>query len=347
MRILLNICVAATVSLFAVGCSSTSRFEKEHSVVTEIISDPPGARIEINGDYIGETPLETRIRNHPGDKVVMGKVTIRALPTKAGHYVQSMILQGPQFMFDPHRDVVPKKIFFDMSLSGDGGGTAVSPSYVPPKSGPTKSGGTGFFVSDDGYLLTNAHVVDGATSITVLVGDAKHAATIVSIDAQNDLAVLRIDGVTKGLVFANSNDVGLGASVFTIGFPLTDVQGVEPKLTRGEISSLKGLRDSAGQFQISAPVQPGNSGGPLVLDDGRVTGVIVSKLSELSVLVNAGTLPQNVNYAIKSSYVLAFLQSVDGLVFHQSQEPRKVTSFEDTVQLVLPSVVRIEATIQR
>ena len=97
-----------------IGCATSP--EKEHQVVTEIISDPPGARIEVNGNYIGDAPITTRIRHHPADKVVMGRVVIKALPREAGQYVQTKVFQGPQYPFDPHRDVVPERIFFDMKL---------------------------------------------------------------------------------------------------------------------------------------------------------------------------------------------------------------------------------------
>lgn len=106
----------AALALFAglLGCAT--RPELEHQVVTEIISDPPGVRIEVNGDYIGDAPVTTKLRHHPSDKVVMGKVVIRALPRNGGEHIQEKTFQGPQYPFDPHRDVVPKRVFFDMKL---------------------------------------------------------------------------------------------------------------------------------------------------------------------------------------------------------------------------------------
>ena len=101
-------------ALCLAGCATSP--EKEHQVVTEFISDPPGARIEVNGNYLGDAPLTTKIRHHPSDKVVMGMVTIRALPRAEGQYVQLKVFRGPQFPFDPHRDVVPERVFFDMKL---------------------------------------------------------------------------------------------------------------------------------------------------------------------------------------------------------------------------------------
>ena len=110
----------ASLGLAAALSGCATRSELEHQVVTEILSDPPGARIEVNGDYIGDTPVTTKLRHHPSDKVVMGKVVIRALPRNGDEHIQEKTFQGPQYPFDPHRDVVPKRVFFDMKLKPSG-----------------------------------------------------------------------------------------------------------------------------------------------------------------------------------------------------------------------------------
>ncbi len=107
-----------------------------------------------------------------------------------------------------------------------------------------------------------------------------------------------------------SRAVKLGQLVFTIGFPNPDWQGIQPKLTRGEISSLAGMRDDPRQFQISVATQPGNSGGALVDEQGNVVGVVVMQANDAAVLRTSGALPQNVNYAIKSAYALALIEAV-------------------------------------
>lgn len=110
----------------------------------------------------------------------------------------------------------------------------------------------------------------------------------------------------------STNDAQLGDSVFTIGFPAIDLQGTEPKYTDGKISSLSGLRDDPDKYQISVPVQPGNSGGPLVDQSGNVAGVIVARLNDFAALRSMGSLPQNVNYAVKGKLLRDFLsQSSD------------------------------------
>jgi serine protease Do len=115
------------------------------------------------------------------------------------------------------------------------------------------------------------------------------------------------------LPLAPGSEIKLGDSVFTIGFPNTDIQGVAPKLTRGEISSMAGIRDNPRYFQISVPVQPGNSGGALVDERGNVVGVVAARLDDAVTYNASGALPQNVNYAVKGGLVYSFLNKVPEL----------------------------------
>lgn len=173
-----------------------------------------------------------------------------------------------------------------------------------------KGSGTGFFVTEDGYLITNFHVVNGATSCMVRTRQGKFPARVVKSDEKNDLALLKVIGNFPALPVGNSRSARLGDPVFTIGFPNTDVQGIEPKLTRGDINSLAGIRDDPRHFQISVPVQPGNSGGPLVDAAGSVVGVVTMRLGDWRTLKLTGALPQNVNYAVKSSHVQELIAAV-------------------------------------
>ena len=175
---------------------------------------------------------------------------------------------------------------------------------------PPKGSGTGFFVTEDGYLVTNHHVVSGSTSFMVKTRQGQYPARVVKSDEKNDLALLKVIGNFRALPVGNSKDAKLGDVVFTIGFPNTDVQGIEPKLTRGDINSLAGIKDDPRHFQISVPVQPGNSGGPLVDATGNVVGVVTMRLGDWRTLKLTGALPQNVNYAVKSAHVRDLIASV-------------------------------------
>ena len=190
--------------------------------------------------------------------------------------------------------------------------------------------GTGFFVTDDGYLLTAFHVVADAARIAVRTSAGTFAATLVNADKANDLALLKVNGKFPTLPVASSRWVKLGESVFTIGFPNIELQGFAPKLTKGDISSLTGMQDDPREFQISVAVQPGNSGGPLVNQYGNVVGIVEARLADVSTLETTGALPQNVNYALKSSALNVLLENLPEISAKLPEaNPTKDRKFDD------------------
>ncbi len=176
-----------------------------------------------------------------------------------------------------------------------------------------KATGTAFAVTNDGCLVTNFHVAAAGSRIKVSTPNGVRLAKIVKTDQAHDLALLKIDSKVVGLPVIDSGSVRLGQTVFAIGFPNVEVQGLKPKLTKGEISSLAGIQDDERYFQISVPLQPGNSGGPLLNTHGNVVGVTSAGLNAAKALNITGSLPQNVNYAVKSSFLMPFLKSMPEL----------------------------------
>jgi len=196
-----------------------------------------------------------------------------------------------------------KKLFAPLAVSGEPQTDVVA---ALPDSDDLQASGSGFFVSADGYLVTNNHVVKNARRVKVKTSAGVLPAEVVRVDETNDLALLKVSGQFQPLR-VSTNDVQLGDPVFTIGFPAIDLQGTQPKYTDGKISSLTGLRDDPKEYQISVAVQPGNSGGPLVDLAGNVRGVVVARLNDFAALREMGSLPQNVNYAVKGSLLRNFL----------------------------------------
>src|SRR5207245_5524207 len=135
------------------------------------------------------------------------------------------------------------------------------------------------------------------------------SAKVVKVDSANDLVLLKASGKFSPLPIATSRTARLGNTVATVGFPNIGLQGFAPKLAKGEIASLSGASDDPRYFQISVPVQPGNSGGALVDERGNVVGVVSAKLSARAALAASGVLPGNVNYAVTSSFLLGLLES--------------------------------------
>ncbi len=193
--------------------------------------------------------------------------------------------------------------------------------------------GTGFFISSNGYLLTCFHVVNNAASIEVGTVHGLFSAEVVQSDPVKDVALLKVAGTFAALPLASSNSIKLGESVFTIGFPDPTLQGWQPKLTRGEISSLAGMQDNPDEYQISVPVQPGNSGGALVDERGNVVGIVAAQLKAAAALAATGVLPEDVNYAVKSSCATTLLDSVPaGLLKLKPENLDDDRKFEDVVQ---------------
>lgn len=171
------------------------------------------------------------------------------------------------------------------------------------------SQGTGFYVSDRGYVLTNHHVVKGCKSFEVTrVGAAPVPARLVARDETNDLAVLSTDS-KQASVPPLAMRARVGESVYAYGYPMNGLLATTGNFTVGNVTANAGLDDDTGHMQISAPVQPGNSGGPLLDRYGNVVGVIQSKLNALKIASVTSDLPQNVNFAIKSTVALNFLEA--------------------------------------
>ena len=223
-------------------------------------------------------------------------------------------------------------------------GAAAAPKALTAPNAPMaetpKASGSGTIVSVDGHVLTAAHVVAGAGSVKVVTVRGTTTAKVLRIDEANDLAVLKISsGTFVALPVAPSRKIRLGQSVATIGFPNIQLQGFSPKVTKGEISSVNGFGDDPRSWQISVPIQPGNSGGPLLDESGNLVGVVVAKLG-MKTFMATGQLPQNVNYAIKGSYALALLEPYLDSAVGTKPSTEKLR-FEDMVAKAQQSAVLI------
>lgn len=204
-----------------------------------------------------------------------------------------------------------------------------------------KIAGTGFLVTRSGYLVTNHHVVKGMSKVRVHTEGGLLDAAVVQSDEMSDLALLKVDGNFDALPVVSSRKARLGATVGTVGFPNPSLQGLSPKLSKGDISSLSGIQDDVRQFQISVPVQPGNSGGALFDERGNVVGVVVAMLDQKAALESTGTLAQNVNYAVKSSYLLSFLEAIPAATEGMLDERTDEQKFEAVVEDVKKATVLV------
>jgi S1-C subfamily serine protease/antitoxin component YwqK of YwqJK toxin-antitoxin module len=165
--------------------------------------------------------------------------------------------------------------------------------------------GSGFFIDKRGFIATNYHVIEDAKAIQVEFfhnGIKKvYRAETVRVDEDNDLAIIKITDPS----FVQTNDIPYffsydlkeqGTEVFCLGYPLSDLIGENIKFTDGKISALAGGDGQINKYQITVPIQPGNSGGPLFDKKGNLVGITCSRLNKK---YNA----ENVNFAIKTSYL--------------------------------------------
>ncbi|OAN44675.1 hypothetical protein A6A04_07545 [Paramagnetospirillum marisnigri] len=184
---------------------------------------------------------------------------------------------------------------------------------APPESSTQRNAtttGTGFVITRDGTILTNAHVVEQCRTISIKPQDGPPVvAGIIAKDTGDDLALLKTTlRVPQPARFREDKPMRSGDEVVVIGYPLSSLLSREPNITAGVISAMAGIRGDSRHYQITAPVQKGNSGGPLVDTSGNIVGVVSSKLNAMKVADRTGDIPQNVNFAIKADLTRKFLE---------------------------------------
>ncbi|MCA3288114.1 MAG: trypsin-like peptidase domain-containing protein [Roseomonas sp.] len=239
-------------------------------------------------------------------------INIRPSENAGCRFDLRMVLSDGREIINRSMDICAEKVVSMQSpLPRPPSATAPAPSPgTPPQAGRGRaSTGTGFVVARD-RVLTNHHVIDGCNAITVRSADGRTLPTTMParVDVQRDLALLVVPNDPGPILPFRANPVRRGESVVTYGFPLAGLLAAGPTLTTGEVSALAGLANNEQHFQISAPVQQGNSGGPLLDRQGHVMGVIVSKLNAQRIAQRTGDIPQNVNFAVKGTEALGFLR---------------------------------------
>jgi len=184
-------------------------------------------------------------------------------------------------------------------------------SGIIDESGISGQSGTGFIVNEEGHILTNHHVIEGCTDITFQIrGSERQRAVLISTNIPSDLALLKLPRFERQpAIFAPSSAVKMGAELVVYGFPLSDDLSAQGNFTSGIVSAMSGLNDDLTLFQMTAPVQPGNSGGPVLSTAGRVIGVVVSTADQQFFRDQRGTDAQNINFAIHSAISMRFLDT--------------------------------------
>jgi S1-C subfamily serine protease len=194
------------------------------------------------------------------------------------------------------------------------GGPAPDFDYGRPPHGSDgdsgRGGGSGSgFAIDRRHILTNAHVVDGASKISIVSDRVTLPANVVFSDQHNDIAMLRVtEDLEAAAQFRDGIEIHLGEDIVVLGFPLQGLLGSGPQVTAGNISSLCGLGSDTGVIQFTAPIASGNSGGPILDSAGLVIGIVHSSLNTDRVRQGGG-IAENVNFGAKGIAIRSFLST--------------------------------------
>ena len=181
---------------------------------------------------------------------------------------------------------------------------------ISQESNQIKSMGTGFIINQHAHIVTNHHVISDCKKIEIINSKLNSGAKILFSDEINDLAIIKSNSPVNSYAFLRGGrGIRVGEDIITLGYPLGTILGENIKATKGNISSATGLANDTTMMQITAPIQPGNSGGPVLDMSGNVVGVVSAKINELAVAKATGSLPQNINFAIKSLTLQQFLDT--------------------------------------
>ena len=190
-----------------------------------------------------------------------------------------------------------------------------------------ESSGTGFFVNKN-TLITNYHVAESCEEKTALINGEEFVLYPVASDLINDVAIFQTEKeIDKVAVLRGVPKIKKGEEVAVYGYPLSGLLSAEAKITNGIINSTSGLANDIRYLQFSAPVQSGNSGGPLIDESGAVIGIITATLNPKYLEMIGSNEPQNVNFAIKSSLLLDILEQA-GISYTTPNQNQKRTAAE-------------------
>jgi len=352
-----KILVLIIICLFLSGCATTESLKKESDgSLTKILNVPI--------DKVYEIVMDVAAENHL--LIIYEDSHKKEIKLKSGHYWAGTNLCSGNLLGvflsevgegKTRIDIIERWVLSIQFL----GCHNMAPAYISQVEAKIKdlrfvrkeekrkeeslSIGTGW-PTVSGYVVTNNHVVEGRKKITLIRPDGiKAPGSILLGDKVNDIAILTVSNTNElppAFPFAETTS-RIGAKVFTLGYPHPELLGTKPKLTEGIISSVTGFQDDPRTYQITVPLQSGNSGGPLINLNGEVIGIVTSKLDAIKVFKWTGDLPQNVNYAIKIQYLKALLESVREQSTRIKELPRNPGSVEELAARIENSIMIVIA----
>ena len=295
---------ALTLALRELGDPKSALRESDHCLQ---IADNPGCRIERGLALLALSRQSEAVDELKRGKRLAGEMLIRS----------EYDLRHADTPLD--RNLFQSKIFYYQSIIEQSDNVLAGMElelHPKPKTEPAQSGkytGSGFLVNLEGQLLTNKHVVDNCKSITVTnSAGEKSRASLVRTDETLDLAILTSQLHSKAsATFRSEPEVQIGESISAIGYPLAGLLAKGANVSFGNIGAIAGLGNDQTRVQVSAPIQPGNSGGPIIDHSGLVVGIVVQKLDATKMAKLTGDIPQNINFAVNGKLAQQFLYSAN------------------------------------
>lgn len=309
------IVVPAVLACLCIGCAS-GNFQTEH--IDESESSLPvklfGAGAGPPGEFtslgrITATSCKRMMWNPPASRTDALMQMRRQVASVGGDGITELACRESGASFIP-----------DCWSSVQCTGVAIKMKPKPPAirraAAPSSVTGTAFYVTAT-KLVTADHVVQRCVSIEGEISGERFPLKLVVSDRVNDIALLSSIRVSQSrATFRQGTAIRSGEDVIAVGFPLQGLLAKEANVDKGSVSATSGLANDSRKLQITTPVQPGNSGGPLFDLSGNVVGVVEAKLNAIAVAANTGDVPQNVNFAIKSEVAKTFLEGA-GVQFAQ------------------------------
>ncbi len=187
------------------------------------------------------------------------------------------------------------------------------------------STGSGFYINNNGQIITNNHVTKSCKKLSIAHLNKRIDGQIKVFDEDIDISIIETDKKNNSSAIFRKKDIELGENIMVVGFPLQGLLATSANVTTGIISATKGIQDNENFYQISAPIQSGNSGGAVLDEYGYVVGIVVSKLDSIKLMNLAGEIPQNVNFAIQKNKILTFLKN-NNIKYETSNNLKKIST---------------------
>jgi S1-C subfamily serine protease len=274
------------LSVLLASCSSNTKYPTQSFNDKQILANPPP-------EVVNDSPTDSISLD---SKKISENKPIQQGPLKPKHNIS----ESKQLTPSERKSLPPKTKTSEKAFSANKKAPSSKRVSKQELNQPLKlKTGTGFFISEKGLLLTNAHVVTDAKEIKFLMNDKNLKAELVYIDKNLDVALLKTDTKSIPIPIDVSPTQPLGTDVTVLGYPNISLQGLELKSTFGFVNANSGIQGDKRHIQFSAPIQPGSSGSPLIDEYGNAIGIATATVNQKVALNISGSLAQNVNYAVK------------------------------------------------